>query len=96
MNQTRYIYKAIPLSPEEAQELRNREIQSIKWQIEGLEEELRHAKNRPLDVEKAIQIELNPGDDGYEDAPFEMNPIMYQGTTIWLNQTSASTPPTTA
>lgn len=90
MNQTRYIYKTVPISEEDAKKQRDGEIRRLLSEIQSLRQEVDSILDSPLPTERVIQIELNPGDDGYEDAPFEMNPIMYQGTTIWLNRTNES------
>ncbi len=92
MNNTRYTYKKVSISDEDARKHRDEKIRLLLAEIQSLREEVDAILEEPLPTERMVQIELNPEDDGYEDAPHEMNLIMYQGPTIWLNQTSASNP----
>ena len=93
---TRYIYKTVPISEEDAKKQRDKEVRRLLADIQSLRQEVDSLLESPLPTERTIQIELNPGDEGYEDAPPTLNPTLDQGTTIWINQTSASTPPAEA
>jgi hypothetical protein len=88
MNNTRYTYKKVPISDEDARKYQDEKIRCLLAKIQSLREEVDAILKEPLPTERVVQIELNPEDKGYEDAPHVMNPIMYQGKTTWLNQTS--------
>jgi predicted nuclease with TOPRIM domain len=76
---TRYIYKEVKLSKLEALEERASEleaiandIQRLKAEITGLEEDYETTRNSPLRETTTRQYALHPGDEGYEDAPYEL------------------------
>jgi hypothetical protein len=93
MNQTRYIYRTVPLSEERAKEIRTEEIESElseieyrKQQIRECEEHILRLKGTPLATTREEQISLNPGDPGYNEAPPIFSPTQYQGDIKWINQ----------
>jgi len=85
MNETRYIYKTVPISKEDADKDRQQEFQHIWNQVSELLKELEELCDAPLETTRQVQISLNPGDEGYEDAPYEINFIQYQGDFTWKN-----------
>lgn len=92
MSQTRYIYKTVPLSKEAADKQRSQEFEHIRDQVSELLKEMEELCDSPLPTTHQIQIELNSGDEGYEDAPYAMNFVSYQGNVTWKNIWN-STPP---
>lgn len=92
MNATRYIYKTVPLSVEDAIDARSDELIRIHAEIAELEKQADELIRSDLPTTRQVQIELNPGDDGYEDAPIRFNPVQYQGNVTWKNIEN-STPP---
>jgi hypothetical protein len=93
MNETRYIYKTVPITPEEANLQRLKKIELIELEIDSLRQDLMEKLcESPLPTTKQVQMELNPGDDGYENAPISFNPLFYQGNIRWINQTASPTP----
>lgn len=92
MNETRYIYKTVPLAKEDAEKQRQREFRHIMNQIFELHEEAAKLCDSPLPTTRQVQIELNPGDEGYEEAPYAMSLVSYQGNVTWTNIEN-STPP---
>ena len=85
MKQTRYIYKTVPLAKEDADNQRQREFRHIMNQICELHEEAAKLCDSPLPTTRQVQIELNPGDEGYEDAPIRFDSTQYQGNVTWQN-----------
>lgn len=85
MSNIRYTYKKVPISTEEAQLKKQCEIDCAKIRLTEAREDLEDAINAPLQTEKTIRVEIRPGDDGYEDAPFEISLTSYLGNVIWKN-----------
>ena len=90
MKLTRYRYDTIPLTEQEARKRKSREIECAKaelkhrkGQVEEAEERFQRAISAPLDTERRVQIALNPGDPGYDEASPVFNPVDYQGDIIW-------------
>ena len=93
MNNTRYVYKTVPISEERAKEERASQIQDecdeieyFKSQIQECEDHITHLKSEPLPTTREEQIILNPGDPGYDEAPALFRPENYQGEFKWINQ----------
>lgn len=89
---TRYIYRKEPLSEKEARIQRAHHIGNLrsniaylKDQTRELEEFLIELKHRPLETEHEVQISLNPGDPGYDEAPVFYNPAKYVGDFTFKN-----------
>lgn len=89
---TRYIYRKEPLSKEESRNLRSEQLKNAKSEIAFLEEKIRDLqdflsllKHRPLETEHEVQISLNPGDPGYDEAPVFYNPAKYVGDFTFKN-----------
>ena len=85
MTQTRYIYKTVPLSRDEAEATRDMEIACLEARIEALRQDLEDVKAEDLPTTRQIQFELKPGDEGYEDAPHTIDFASYQGNFTWKN-----------
>lgn len=85
MNQTRYIYKTVPLSRDDAEARRDMEIACLEARIEALRQDLEDVKAEDLPTTRQIQVELKPGDEGYEDAPYAIDFVSYQGNFTWQN-----------
>lgn len=85
MTQTRYIYKTVPLSRDEAEAKRDMEIACLEARIEALLQDLKDVKAKELTATRQIQIALHPGDEGYNDAPHTIDFASYQGNFTWKN-----------
>jgi hypothetical protein len=82
---TRYIYKEEPITLKEAKSEKRRQIAHIKKLIHEMRQELALIKSNPLPTTKTTKVELNPGDNGYEDAPIRFNASEWQGDFTWKN-----------
>lgn len=89
MNETRYVYTTVLLSEKEQRQRQKEFKESIKLEIKELKQEIKNlkqlAKSADLPKTMTLQKELNPGDEGYEDAPVCFNPYRYQGNVTWQN-----------
>lgn len=92
MNETRYIHKSVPISKEDAEKQRQQEVEYIKNQISDLLMEMEALCKSPLPTTCRVRVALNPGDKGYEDAPFTLDLSAYQGDITW-KYIENSTPP---
>lgn len=92
MNDTRYTYDTVPITFNEASRQRLEGIVALELQMAELQKELDELIAAPLPTERQVQIELHPGDEGYEDASYEVNLVQYQGNVTWQNIEN-STPP---
>ena len=88
----RYKYEDRPITEHESKVLRKRKIEKVlkkikhrKNQITKCEEYISKLRHMPLDTHIRIQITLNEGDDGYEDAQPNFNEHDYQGDLKWIN-----------
>jgi hypothetical protein len=91
---TRYIYKQEPITEREAALSQLRRIMNLREQaadlrveadnLDRLSEEIR---NEPLPTTKKVRIALEPGDEGFDEAPVHFDPTRYQGGFQWVNQT---------
>jgi hypothetical protein len=93
MDKTRYIYKTVPITVEEAELDRLKKMEFIEGEIDSLQQDLIDLKITKLPTTKQVQISLEPGDEGYNEAPVGFSPHCYQGDTKWINQTSPPTQP---
>jgi hypothetical protein len=78
--ETRYIFKTIPLTAKRARAERARDIRRVKLQIKYSKEELHdllHGPIKPYSVGEYVPV--SPGDPRYEDAEYVMNPIDLSG-----------------
>jgi hypothetical protein len=89
---TKYIYKKITLSKEEALKRRDRQVEALQDRILALYKERAEASvelitllNSELDCLAEVQHALNPGDPGYEEAPVRFNEGDYQGQFAWID-----------
>ncbi len=89
---TRFTYRDIPLTTEEARVRQARRVESARAQLEHrlnqvkeAEDELRDARNAEPDTHRREQIALQPGDPGYDEAPAVFHAPDYLGETRWLN-----------
>jgi hypothetical protein len=74
----RYIYKQEPITIKEAKSERRRHINYVKKLIYEMKQELALIKSNPLPTTKTTEITLNPGDDGYENAPIGFHKSEWQ------------------
>ena len=86
MSDTRYFSKEIPISPQEAQQRRDSDVQYIKDQIANLQSELAQLLASPLQTTTTQFLELHPGDPDYDQAPYETS-IHYGGSWSWKPST---------
>ncbi len=89
---TRYIYRKEPLSEKEARDLHAERIRAVrhdiqrrKDQLRELEEDLAALKGPPTIKDRTVQISLNPGDPGYDEAPIEFRASHYLGDFQFIN-----------
>lgn len=87
----RYKYEDRPITEHEAKVIREHKIESTleeikhrKDQITECEEYISKLRHMPLDTHIRIQITLNKGDDGYEDAPPNFDEREYLGDVKWI------------
>lgn len=90
MSANRYIYRERKLTHDEAYHLRANEIDclverrvSLTAELEEIEEALGELLRSPLPTSICEQITLRPGDEGYEEAPTNLDPTNYQGDITW-------------
>lgn len=74
----RYIYKQEPITLKEAKSERRRQIAYVKKLIHEMRQELALIKGNPLPTTKTTQITLNPGDEGYDNAPIGFHASEWQ------------------
>lgn len=93
---TRYIYKQEPITEREAALSQLRRVMDLKEQAadmrvdaDALDALALEVQNEPLPTTKEVQIALEPGDEGYEDAPVCFHGVKYQGGFQWNNQPTA-------
>ena len=94
---TRYTYREEPLTEREAIAEQLREICSLRERARELRKEADELEGRadelllaPAPTTRTIQISLEPGDDGYEEAPVNMTPALYQGDFKWIGESANS------
>jgi hypothetical protein len=85
MNKTRFLYKTVPIDKTDAINQRCDELESMRAQVAQLLKDMRDLDSSPLPTTHQVQILLKPGDEGYEDAPYEFDYIQYQGDVTWQN-----------
>lgn len=83
---TRYRYEEVALTPEEAKQRRDHEIDYAESRVERLREELKDAEVflaalsvQPLETHRTVQTEVYPGEPGYDELPNVFSPANYQG-----------------
>jgi hypothetical protein len=77
----RKVTSQVPL--EEAKDRRAREVSFLRHRIEVLQDEKRDLESMPLTRTTTKQVEVHPGDEGYESADICWNPYLYQGEVKW-------------
>lgn len=70
MKETRYIYKTVEVSEQEAQQERDDTIRGMQAEINNLRDEISWLEAAPLPTTRQVQISLEPGDEGYNEAPY--------------------------
>lgn len=92
MERPRYIYRERKLSADEALLLRMSQITSAMEHQAACRRALEEAKNELHRLHHALpptsvteQITLLPGDEGYDEAPVNVDPYQYQGDFAWVN-----------
>ena len=97
MNLTRYRYETVELGPVEQAELRltrlqeaNRVLERRISQAREAMDDLRELIASPWETTRKIQISLQPGDPGYDEAPVTLHFENYQGDFTWINHPNAT------
>lgn len=92
VHRPRYVYTKEPLTPEEAERIRNQHIEEARESVETCKAELLEAERellamqeKPAPTHRTIQTTLNYGDEGYDEAPVSMNVDDYVGDWKWVN-----------
>jgi hypothetical protein len=95
----RYIYQDQPLTGEEARKIHAKRIScaketlsDLRTQVSEAEAELSEALGSPLPTHKRVQIVLEPGDAGYDEAPVSFSPENYQGDFSWTTTNTQPLP----
>jgi len=90
-NDIRYKYVTVKLTRAQAGVIKRRRIALIQQDIDDLELELKEAQKNlkeatmaPLELERETQIELRPGDPGFDEASPVFRPEAYQGNIKWF------------
>lgn len=81
----RYVHEWVPVSRADARRSRAENIKFMRARLHEAQRELAEAIAAPLQTERMSQIELLPGDPGYDEAPIAFNFAAYQGDSAWMN-----------
>jgi|TARA_R110000824_G_scaffold198107_1_gene382065 hypothetical protein len=95
MNRTRYKYEDLPLTPEEGEKVKIEKTEDARSEVARRKRQVVEAETY-LDIcllaspptHTRVQIELNPGDEGYDECSDQFNPGEYQGNYKWENKSS--------
>jgi hypothetical protein len=79
----RYIMQEYVLPEEEAREQRDSQLAVLKAKIADLTSEHNDLAIRSLRVIATRQVEVMPGDVGYDEAPTRFSPRAYEGDVAW-------------
>lgn len=83
--ESRFLYRERILSPEESAERWKSEYEYLIAVRDAAQRDLdEHLESAPV-LRVVEQVELNPGDEGYDSASVGFAPTMYQGTVQWKN-----------
>lgn len=89
---SRYAYHNEPLTQEEAESQRARELEYLLAKSEDLKREAAEAdvefwklKRSPLETHRRVQTKLEPGEPGYSESPLCFDAAEWQGDLKWLN-----------
>lgn len=90
MSESRFVYRERRLTPEEADARWTREYEHLVAVRNAAQNDLDdHLDSHPANT-VVEQIELKPGDDGYDKAPVAFDPSRYQGTFQWNDISTSS------
>ena len=91
---TRYVYKNVPISQQEALEERARKLSYLNAKLREAQESIICFQNAPLPTTRLALIALKLGDEGYDEAPEGFNGLNNQGNFTWVNieNSTPSTP----
>lgn len=86
----RYRYDIVPLTRSAARDRKANRLESLRFEIRNRKQELRElaeeleaVRKSPLETERKVQVILNPGDLGYDEAPEAFCPTEYVGEFQW-------------
>jgi len=79
----RYTYEEVAIPKKEAVLAKKESIEYLKYIVRVAKSELRDAKRSPLQLTKTVQTTMHHGDKGYDEAPIQIYPHLYQGNMRW-------------
>ncbi len=96
-DRVRYEFKVVKLSRAQAKKVRINAIVDMQCELARLhdymiviKQEIAKLRKAPLPTTREEQIILHPGDKGYENAPYEVDVVKYQGD--WVFSETYNTP----
>lgn len=82
---TRFLYRERVLSDDEAARRWQAELRHLLGVRNAAQQDLDDHLDSPPATVIVEQVELNPGDPGYDEAPVCFSPDLYHGQFKWVN-----------